>query len=208
MAYGAVIAFHVSTWILFPIGMFPWIMIVATTLFFDPGWPRRWLPVRSATGSRPQPLVASAFNLHPIGGAALAAYAAIQIAAPLRGYWPGVDPAWTNRGFNFAWRVMLDEKAGVAEFTARDPATGRTWPVRTLDYVTERQARFMAQDPEMIGVLARQIARDFRTRGIRDVQVRADTFASLNGRPMQRLIDPTVDLAAAGGAVRVVPLQR
>jgi hypothetical protein len=40
-AYLAVIAFHAVTWLLFPIGVFPWLMIAATLLFFPPDWPRR-----------------------------------------------------------------------------------------------------------------------------------------------------------------------
>ena len=40
-AYATVIVFHVMTAVLFPIGMFPWIMIVATLVFFPPDWPRR-----------------------------------------------------------------------------------------------------------------------------------------------------------------------
>ena len=39
-AYAALVAFHVATWLLFPrIGMFPWIMICLTTIFFPPDWP-------------------------------------------------------------------------------------------------------------------------------------------------------------------------
>ena len=40
-AYLAVVAFHTLTWLLFPIGVFPWLMIAATLLFFPPDWPRR-----------------------------------------------------------------------------------------------------------------------------------------------------------------------
>src|ERR1041385_6798805 len=40
LAYLVLILFHVATWLLFNIGMFPWIMIVAATLFFPADWPR------------------------------------------------------------------------------------------------------------------------------------------------------------------------
>lgn len=55
----------------------------------------------------------------------------------------------------------------------------------------------MAQDPFMVRALARHIAADLRQRGFAGVEVRADSFASLNGRALQRLIDPEVDLAAS-----------
>ena len=40
IAYAVLCAFHVATWLLFPIGMFPWIMIGASLVFFSPGWAR------------------------------------------------------------------------------------------------------------------------------------------------------------------------
>jgi len=58
LAWLAVVAFHVSTWVLFPIGVFPWLMICASTVFFDPDWPGRVLgrlrarrPWRPASGA-------------------------------------------------------------------------------------------------------------------------------------------------------------
>ncbi len=44
-AYGALVAFHLATWALFPqLGVFPWLMIGLSLVFFDPGWPRRLFP--------------------------------------------------------------------------------------------------------------------------------------------------------------------
>src|SRR5262249_53912117 len=106
------------------------------------------------------------------------------------------------------WRVMLIEKAGHTELVAVDRASGRQWPVRLRDYVTERQEKMMAQDPFMIRALARHVADDLRARGVTGAEVRADSFASLNGRPAQRLIDPGVDLAAARLPEWIVPLNR
>jgi hypothetical protein len=40
LAYLAALAFHLTNWYLFNIGIFPWIMICATLLFFPPSWPR------------------------------------------------------------------------------------------------------------------------------------------------------------------------
>jgi len=116
------------------------------------------------------------------------------------------DADWTCRGFNFAWRVMLVEKAGHAELVAADRSTGRQWPVRIRDYVTERQEKMMAQDPFMVRALARHVAADLHARGSGEVAVRADAFAALNGRPVQRLIDPHVDLTAPVPPGWIVPL--
>ena len=42
VAWIVLVGFHVVTWMLFPvIGVFPWVMIAMSTVFFDPDWPRR-----------------------------------------------------------------------------------------------------------------------------------------------------------------------
>jgi hypothetical protein len=76
------------------------------------------------------------------------------------------------------------------------------------DYVTERQEKMMAQDPFMVRALARHIAAGLRTGGATGVEVRAESFAALNGRPAQRLIEPQVDLAGPATSDWIVPLER
>ena len=41
-AYAVLVVFHTATWLLFPkIGVFPWVMIFCTLVFFPPDWPRK-----------------------------------------------------------------------------------------------------------------------------------------------------------------------
>ena len=39
-AYALLVLFHGATGLLFPIGLFPWLMIALTPVFFAPTWPR------------------------------------------------------------------------------------------------------------------------------------------------------------------------
>jgi hypothetical protein len=207
-AYTAVVAFHALTGLLFPIGMFPWIMIAAALVFFPPGWPRRALgPLLrrwpSLLGPPPDPGAASpAQRLGRLGLAALGAHFIIQIALPLRHFlYPG-DAGWTDEGFRFAWRVMLVEKTGMVEYRVRDPATGRVWGVDPAARLTPLQTKMMGQSPDMILEYAHHLAGEFAARGIRDVEVFADAYAAINGRPSQRLVDPGVDLARERDSLR------
>jgi hypothetical protein len=63
----------------------------------------------------------------------------------------------------------------------------------------------------MIHAYAHHLARRFQEAGHGRVHVYAHAWASLNGRPSQRLIDPDVDLAAEARTLLpnrfVVPLQ-
>lgn len=199
-AYAAVLVFHFFTWVFFDIGMFPFIMTAATTLFFEPDWPRRLLSRIRA--SRPSPTCEVAAwaaparlrRLRPAPAVVLAAYCAFQIAFPLRHLVYEGDVLWNERGMRYAWKVMVREKNGSVRYRATDPATGRTWKVSPHHYLDWRQANEMAAQPDLIHQLAHWIAQDFSRRGISDVEVRVDSFASLNGRPAARLIDPDVDL--------------
>jgi len=208
-AYLAVIVFHVATLALFNIGMFPWIMIVVTLLFFSPDWPRRcmsriagrvppsgrWLQgasrPMSAGGNAPRRVAAVA--LPRLTTALLAVYAAVQLALPLRPYFANLPSEWSGCGFNLAWRVMIAEKTGFAEFYACDPATGRRWKLRKD--LTPRQEVMMAQDPYLVRAMARRLSKDLESQGHARIQVKVDAFATLNGRPSQRIIDSNVDLA-------------
>jgi vitamin K-dependent gamma-carboxylase len=196
-AYAAVVAFHLLTARLFNLGMFPWLMIAFGSIFFPPSWPRRWLPARWLPAERapePEEGPASDWLGSPLRKAALAAFMGLQILLPLRHWlYPG-NPCWTEEGFRFSWNVMLMEKNGDITFTVTDPATAQTWIVDLNEYLTRQQIRMMSTQPDMILAFAHHLADDFRRRGRPGVEVRADAHVSLNGRPPQQLIDPSVDL--------------
>jgi hypothetical protein len=220
-----VVVFHVATWVLFNIGMFPWIMIVCATVFFEPDWPRRFAARLSGLALKRGRCVAI---MEAIGRAAaprrprldlqgwsssailalLGIYAAIQLALPLRSYFVAGPPAWGCAGFNCAWRVMIAEKTGYAEFYACDPATGRRRRLSTERLITARQQMMMAQDPDLIRSMARRLAADLKARGQTNMRIEVDAYATLNGRPSQRLIKPGVDLSGPLPADWIVPLAR
>lgn len=204
-AYAAVVGFHTATGLLFNIGMFPVIMIALTPIFFSPDWPRRvfpagWLEWCGLGKGSPGDVSEAAV---PTGGArrrrwifaGLAVWFAVQIAVPLRHFaYPG-DVSWTQEGFRFAWRVKIAERGGSLTFRVRNPETGDREVVHPSRYLTRRQTELASAEPTKILQLAHHIASDFRERGWKDIEVRADAFVSLNGRRARRIVDPEVDLA-------------
>lgn len=197
-AYVAVVAFHLLTARLFQLGLFPYIMMFGSLLFLSPAWPRVVLARLGASRWQPAPMPsawppAPARLVWPV----LVAYFALQLLVPLRHLlYPG-SVCWTEQGYRFSWNVMLMEKNGSVDFRVVEPSTGRNFRVSALDYFTRYQAKTMAPQPDMVLQAAHLIAADFRARGVTRPAVYADAFVSLNGRAMQRLIDPRVDLARA-----------
>ncbi|HXG62697.1 MAG TPA: HTTM domain-containing protein [Planctomycetota bacterium] len=190
VAYGCAVVFHLATALLFPIGLFPWVMIAAGLVFFGGD-----LRPEGSCGRVPR---------SPAILAAAAAYALIQVLVPLRAL--RGDALWAEQGFRFSWRVMLIEKGAEARFWAEDVATGERLPVRVEDYLTPAQARQMRSQPDLLGAFARIVRLRFRGEG-REVRVRGEVWVSLNGRPASLLVDPGADLARGGPADWVRPLQ-
>ncbi|WP_420443228.1 HTTM domain-containing protein [Candidatus Poriferisodalis sp.] len=135
-------------------------------------------------------------RLNRVALAALAALAAVQLAMPLRHLaYPG-DVRWTEEGYWGAWRVMLTDKAAHLEFEVTDPVTGHRWMVGPDLVLEDWQTERAGGHPDLIVATAHLIAEQYRRSGFGAVEVRADAWVSMNGRPAQRIIDPAVDLAA------------
>ena len=185
-AYVAVVGFHLITGALFQIGVFPWVMILGTLVFFPPDWLRQpQKPVQEGKAGVAKPVVGL-----------LVVLALVQLVLPLRHYaYPG-NVRWTEEGYYGAWRVMVTEKAGYAEYRITDPATGHTWLAHPSLVLTDWQAEQADVRPDLIHATAHLLAQHYRDQGRGDVEVRADVWVSMNARPPRRMVDPTVDLAS------------
>lgn len=205
-AFAALVGFHALTGALFTIGIFPILMPLGATLFFEPDWPARvWRRARRLVRGRPVPRPtapalegARAPRLPAAAVVAAGAFVAFQLLVPLRTHLYGPGVLWHEQGMRWSWRVMLREKNGSLTYRVRADGWPRERLVSARDYLTAYQEREMSGQPDLVAQLARHVAAEYRARGSTGVEVRVDAFASLNGRPPARLIDPQVDLARVG----------
>ncbi|MEZ6197273.1 MAG: HTTM domain-containing protein [Planctomycetota bacterium] len=194
VAFAALCVFHLATAALFPIGVFPWVMTLAATLFLAPDWPRRLRGV-GVRGSLGESVAPAGVRLRPAARLAGLAFLAAQALWSQRGLLPEGDLLWHERGFRFSWRVMVMEKQGDVRFlVAEDRPGGRAAAIDPAEELTPIQCRMMAAQPDMILDYARHLRRRHEAAGWRDVTVRAESWASLNGDPAAPLVDPDVDL--------------
>jgi hypothetical protein len=194
-AYAVVVIFHAMTALLFRIGMFPWIMIVSTTLFLSPDWPSKIFSGFGLLKNRTGGFIPVRLKLEKAVAFAVILHLLVQVLVPLRHWLYRGNVLWDEAGFRFSWRVMLTEKDGSITYDVRDPATGRRWEVEPEAYLKAYQVKQMSTQPDMIRQLAHCVAEDFKARGYPAVEVRANATASLNGRPIKPLIDPNLVLA-------------
>ena len=191
--------FHLSNAILFRIGVFPWITLAGTLMFFDPDWPRQlWRRLVEDAGPAPAARVPAGSPpcARPLTFGVLAVFFLFQLLFPLRSLlYPG-NVAWTGEGHRFSWRMKLNDRRATARFSITDPRDGRRWEVDPADYLRPRQVQIMAVYPDMILQFAHYLAGLWKQReGIADVEVRAAVMYSLNGRPPAPLVDPGRDLS-------------
>lgn len=186
--------FHSANAMFFNIGIFPWLTIAASTIFFAPDWPGRLI----AMIRRTPPVPGIAATPRPVPRVVLpllAGWILVQLFLPLRaGLFP-TEVRWTGDGHEFSWRMRIYDRTaqGVFRVTTAD---GRTWTVDPEDYLTRRQTGKMLVRPDMIHQFAGYLETVWREAGYGDVAVRADIRKSLNGRPPQPYVDPGVDLTA------------
>ena len=200
LAFIAVVVFHLLTRVLFPIGMFPYIMIVAALIFFDAtvhrkilGYISRILRISLKTFDNEKSL--SIFKSGAkIIYSCLAVFFVTQLLLPIRylGY-PG-ELFWTEEGYRFSWRVMLTEKAGYAQFKIVDGASGKWFYVDNTDFLSGFQEKQMAFQPDFILEYAHHLQDHFERQGHKQVEIYVENRVTLNGRRSTALIDPSVDL--------------
>ena len=198
-----VLFFHTTNLIIFKIGIFPFLSIALSLLFFPPDLPQRWLSALARRFKRlqawltrwPQSTATPSWRPSFILPMLIMLYGLIHISLPLRHhYFPG-DVAWTEEGHRYSWRMMLRSKRGYGRFKVVDKATGETSFESPKDYLSKKQARKMFTHPDMILQFAHFLRDHYKTTKGMDVQVFAQIKARLNGRKYQKYIDPTVDLA-------------
>ncbi|MEM9921192.1 MAG: HTTM domain-containing protein [Bacteroidota bacterium] len=206
-----VLFFHSTNLIIFKIGIFPFLSVALTLLFFEPDFPLRtiaWLEKRlpfigkikdwwaskeptTVLDTLPSP----SRNRQILIGTAIGVYCLIHCLLPLRHHYFKGDVAWTEEGHRYAWRMMLRSKRGYGSFRLEDRKTGATFIENPGDYLRPRQKRKLYTHPDMILQFAHFLRDKYKAEKQMDVIVKADIKVRLNGGPYQRYISDSTDLA-------------
>ena len=200
-AYIVLVLFHVITGIMFPIGMFPWIMILATLIFFPSEFHQKIIIfIQSILKLKNRrSVVSNSLFLHGFKKKLLltflALYVFFQLVLPFRCLLYPDQLFWTEQGYRFSWRVMLMEKAGTAFFYVTDSKTGNRGEVDNSQFLTATQEKMMATQPDLILQYAHIIKREVESRGLEDPIINAEVYVTLNGARSKLFIDPKINLA-------------
>ena len=200
-AFILVVIFHVFTRVLFPIGMFPFIMIVSTLIFFDAQWHEKIIAVLKRVLKLPFSKTVENHEMYKYKSKlpiliTVGLFLSFQMVFPFRYLaYPG-ELFWREEGYRFSWRVMLMEKMGIATFKIVDKKTKAFFYVDNTDFLTAFQEKQMSFQPDFILQYAKFLGDHFTAQGHENVQVFVESYVALNGRLSTPFIDKTVDLYA------------
>ena len=193
-AFILVIIFHFLTAILFPIGMFPYIMIISCLIFFSEEFHEKILLFFKGNLNFKQKTASNLSFIKKFEFIAISSLLIFQLIFPFRhlGY-PG-ELFWHEQGYRFSWRVMLMEKKGYTQFKIVDSLSKSSFYIKNEDFLTSYQEKQMSFQPDFILEFAHHLGKYYSKKGINNIQVFADSHVALNGRRNQRFVDPNINL--------------
>lgn len=182
-------SFHILNSQIFTIGIFPWFMLLATVIYFDPdlGWlPKTWRG--SSLDIKP--------NFFPPSKKvkwALGAWVFLMCFLPMRHHlFPG-NVSWTEEGHRYAWHMKLRTKKARGAFIVLDVNTGESFVVDPNEILEPWQAERMLGKPYLIWQFVQLLGKQYQAAG-REVRIYAKIDARLNNREYQPFVDTSVDL--------------
>lgn len=202
-AFVLVVVFHILTKVLFPIGVFPYVMIISSLIFFDASFHNKVLNFitkifkfkTTIFNTSEKKIINFSTRLNAFKISFLALFMAFQLMFPFRYLLYPDELFWTEEGFRFSWRVMLMEKAGYTQFYITDSNTNKKIFVDNSKFLTPFQEKQMSFQPDFILQYAHFLHDYYQKTGYNDPKVTVDSYVALNGRLSKRYIDPKVDLA-------------
>ncbi|WP_299108862.1 HTTM domain-containing protein [uncultured Tenacibaculum sp.] len=198
-AFVLVVVFHVFTRILFPIGMFPFIMIVATLIFFDANLHEKFinkikqlLAVKTTINTVREVYLPKVYKKTFL---IVSLFLLLQLIIPFRYLlYPG-ELFWTEEGYRFSWRVMLMEKAGDTSFRIVKYDTGNSFKVENKHFLNVFQIKQMSTQPDFIVEYAHFLGEHYKKElNNENIGVFVEGYVALNGRLGKPFIDPKIDL--------------
>lgn len=209
-AFMAAIFFHTTNHLVFSIGIFPYLSLALTALYFPPDFPRRisarlqarwnWLrkvaeiwAARMPSGQDLSPIRQESPRWRKGITTGLLIIILFHLLIPFRHRLYDGDVAWTEEGHRYSWRMMLRSKQGRGYFTVYFPGSDSRVEINPGEYLYNKQERKLYTHPDMILQFAHFLRDEHGGKGA--VEVYADIKVRLNGGKYRQYIDPDVDLA-------------
>ena len=199
------IVFHITNHFIFNlgeggnIGIFPMMMIGANVLFASPEKFRKFL-AKFLPGITPiytpsNEVVDANSPKNKRIFALISTFLIIQLLLPFRPYVLNSQMHWTGQASYFGWRMKVTSKKTSVKFYVRYSENEEPKPINIGKIINTMQIDMMAQHVDMIYKFSQYLKHRLEKESGKTPIITADIQVSLNGRPMQAIVDPNTNLA-------------
>lgn len=162
LAFWLNIPFHLFNSAVFQIGIFPYLMIAITVLFFPPEDIRTLFFRKKPSLQDARPEV---YRIRPALTALLLGFLLLNVLMPLRRHLFEGHVLHTEEGHRMSWRMMLRTRSGNIRVKWKHKETSKTTYIDLKDYLSSRQIRCVATHPDAFYWLLQKIKKDYTERG-------------------------------------------
>jgi len=191
VAFGFNLFFHLFNSAVFQIGVFPYLMIAITVLFFPPETVRRIF-----LKNKP-PLDESNSESYPVKPAiafAVTGFLLLNFLMPLRHFIIEGPVLKTEEGHRMSWRMMLRSRTGTLGIKLKDIKNKQLEYVKLKDYLTRSQIRTVATHPDALYWFLQKLKKDYDAKGWTDYKIYVRNRVSVNGGEYFYQYDHTKDM--------------
>ena len=155
--------FHLTNKYLFNIGIFPWLMIATTSLYFEPYWPRRFFYyIKEYSKKNPKPFTDYAkpswkktkVRALSLGKKLMLLFVFLflmqQLLTPIRHHFYPGNVFWNEHGHRYSWRMKLRDKQCDGELYTYIPETREWFEFPLNNVLTPRHYQKFTSRPEFI----------------------------------------------------------
>ncbi|KJD36419.1 HTTM domain-containing protein [Tamlana sedimentorum] len=185
------IIFHLFNSFVLQIGIFPYLALAFTLFFFEAETIQKLFLKKKSLYNSNEIIIPKSNNFFI---ALFSIYFIVQIGLPLRHHFFKDDVLWTEEGHRLSWRMMLRSKSGIISYQIENKTTGERIRINLNQYLTKKQKRKLAINPDVIWQFAQHLKQDFKAKN-QEIEVYVTCRVSVNRKPYKLFINPKVDLA-------------
>lgn len=188
--------FHVSNALVFDdIGIFPYVMICSTLIFFEPD-ELPFLKKPLVNPSRKLKAAPVAMNPSKFTFYFLMVFFCFQFLFPFRGFFLPNNPDWSSVASKFSWHMKIQTRdIRYLAFTIQDGPENPAMEVTLNTFANPMQIMNIAADPRATVSMAKALAQEGKKRKMQNPIVKAEVLISWNGREPVYFVDPQADLS-------------
>ncbi|XP_058463555.1 vitamin K-dependent gamma-carboxylase [Malaya genurostris] len=206
-------AFHLMNSRLFHIGMFPWTCLTQLPLYYSVSWPRLVLkrlpfqnPPKLPNNSRNQTvtnvrLVGKSSKRQKFVVSTMLIYCGLQLFLPYSHFITKGYNNWTNGLYGYSWDMMVHAWDTVlTSIKIVDNLSNQTLYLQSYAFVdNDRWTKHADMAHQFARCIDRYIREEYRSekRPFTNFSIYFDIWCSLNGRFLQRIFHPEVDVLNA-----------